>query len=105
MRRAGRRRWRQPTCAVPVSAAASPAGTGIHRATARSLALQEMLANAPPLLADALPQPPKLRPDLFAAEFPLEPDDRVERGVGTQTRQALRVSCARALRLDRRCLR
>ncbi len=57
------------------------------------------------LLAHALPQPAELRPELLAAEFPLEAGDRVDGRVGTQTSQTFRVSRTRALRLDRRGLR
>jgi hypothetical protein len=35
------------------------------------------------LLAHAVPQPPELRPNFLAAEFPLEPGDRVDCRVGT----------------------
>ncbi len=39
---------------------------------------------------------------MLAAEFPLEPGNRLDRRVGTQTRQAVCVARACALRLDRR---
>src|ERR1700674_5831855 len=54
------------------------------------------------LLAHALPQPLQLRPDVLAAEFLLEPGDRIGGGVGTHTRQTLGVSRTGIFLRDRR---
>ena len=42
--------------------------------------------------AQALAQPPQLRPDLLAAEFPLECCNSVDAGLGAQARQASGVA-------------
>ena len=55
--------------------------------------------------AEALAQPLQLRPDVLAAEFPLEFRDRGDARIGTQARQPRRVARAWILDRDRRSLR
>src|SRR3984885_13930364 len=57
------------------------------------------------LQTKAFTQSPELRPDMLAAQFPLEPGDRVSARIGTQARQPLGVARTDVRRGDRLRLR
>src|SRR3984957_4730982 len=76
-----------------------------HRSISAQAVKKINRQTAAPLQTEAFTQSPELRPDMLAAQFPLEPGDRVSARIGTQARQPLGVARTGVRRGDRLRLR